>query len=129
MYNSPFDVRLTKNIGLKDKETETVVQPDIIVVCNTSILDDRGCSAAPELIVEILSQSTLKKDFNEIFNLYEENGVKEYWLVHLELQTVETYVLVNDKFELNLRYENAKGIITSPQLTGFSLDCKSIFDY
>jgi Uma2 family endonuclease len=127
VYNSPFDVRLTKNKGQTDLETETVVQPDIVVVCNTSILDDRGCKGAPDLVVEVLSQSTLKKDFNEKFNLYEENQIKEYWLVHPELQTVETYILKEHKYELNLRFEKAEGVITSPQFADFSLDCREVF--
>ncbi len=128
VYHAPFDVRLLKNKGQSDKEVETVVQPDIVVVCNTSILDDKGCNGAPDLIVEVLSPSTMKKDFNEKFNIYEANGVKEYWLVHPELKTFESYVLVHNTFELNLRFEKAEGIITTPLFPDFKLDCKDIFE-
>lgn len=62
---------------------------------------------------------------NSIF--YEENKVKEYWLVHPELQTVETYVLANNKYSLNLRFENAEGVLSSPQFPDFNLNCKEIF--
>ncbi len=91
-------------------------------------MDDKGCNGAPDLVVEVLSPSTMKKDFNEKFNIYEENGVKEYWLVHPELKTFESYVLVQNTFELNLRIENAEGIITSPLFRDFKLDCKEIFE-
>ena len=77
VYQSPFDVRLLKNKS-KKSEINTVVQPDISVICDLEKLDDTGCIGAPDLIVEILSDSTAKKDYNEKFNLYEENEVKEY---------------------------------------------------
>jgi len=128
VYNAPFDVRLLKNKGQNDKEVVTVVQPDVVVVCDTSILDDKGCNGAPDLIVEVLSPSTMKKDFNEKFNIYEDNSVKEYWLIHPELHTFESYVLINDKFELNLSFENAEGTIITPLFPDFSLDCKEVFN-
>lgn len=71
VYQSPFDVRLIKNLGQSDKEITTVVQPDICVVCDSQKLDDRGCIGAPDLIVEVLSPSTIKKDNYEKFNLYQ----------------------------------------------------------
>ena len=128
VYHAPFDVRLLKNKGQTNEEVETVVQPDIVVVCDTSILDDKGCNGAPDLVVEVLSPSTMKKDFNEKYNIYEENGVKEYWLFHPELKIVETYVLQNDKFHLNLRLENANGVITSPLFPDFKLDSSVVFE-
>ena len=127
VYNSPFDVRLVKNKGQADKEIETVVQPDIAVICDKSKLDDKGCIGAPDLIVEVLSLATQKKDYNEKFNLYEENKVKEYWLVHPEQKTVETYVLKEGIYQLNHRFEKAEGIITTPLFNGFQLDCIDVF--
>lgn len=82
VYESPFDVRLDKNIGAKDNETTTVIQPDISVICDLEKLDDRGCVGAPDLIIEILSPSTIKKDYTVKYDLYEENGIKEYWQVN-----------------------------------------------
>jgi Uma2 family endonuclease len=69
IFDAPFDVRLVKNKGQKNQEIDTVVQPDICVICDESKLDDAGCLGAPDLIVEILSDSTAKKDYNEKFNL------------------------------------------------------------
>lgn len=80
MYHAPFDVRLPKE-GQTDEDTDTVVQPDIIVVCDESKLDEKGCRGAPDLVIEILSPSTASKDHITKKRLYETAGVKEYWLV------------------------------------------------
>ena len=98
IYEAPFDVRLKKNIGA-DCEIDTVVQPDICVFCDLTKLDDRGGIGAPDLIVEITSDSTMKKDYNEKFNIYEENGVREYWIVNPDSQCVEIFKLENEKYE------------------------------
>lgn len=99
VYQSPFDVRLIKNRGQENHRINTVVQPDISVICDASKLDDAGCLGAPDLIVEILSDSTAKKDYNEKFNLYEENEVKEYWIVNPATQTIEVFGLKDGKYE------------------------------
>ena len=64
-----------------DDDITTVVQPDILVVCDNEKLDDKGCKGAPDLIIEILSPSTASKDMKEKFFLYEKHGVEEYWIV------------------------------------------------
>ena len=98
IYKAPFDVRLKKNKG-SDSEVFTVVQPDICVFCDLSKLDDRGAIDAPDLVVEITSDSTMKKDYNEKFNIYEENGVQEYWIVNPDSHSMEIFKRVNDKFD------------------------------
>jgi Uma2 family endonuclease len=80
-YDAPFDVRLPKP-GESDETTSTVVQPDLVVVCDPSKLDDRGCKGAPDLVIEILSPDSVARDQKEKFLLYEQAGVLEYWLVH-----------------------------------------------
>ena len=102
LYHAPFDVRLDSPAPL-GRELEggaiTVVQPDICVICDESKLDDAGCIGAPDLIIEILSDSTAKKDYNEKFNLYEENGVKEYWIANPATHTIEVFSLKEGKYE------------------------------
>ena len=98
VYQSPFDVRLIKNKGEKNQEVDTVVQPDICVICDEKKLDDAGCIGAPDLIIEILSDSTAKKDYNEKFNIYEENEVKEYWIVNPASQNIEVFSLIEKRF-------------------------------
>jgi Uma2 family endonuclease len=95
VYTAPFDVRLPSGDG--DEQTFTVVQPDISIICDKSKLDDRGCVGAPDLIVEILSPATSKKDAKDKFYLYEENGVKEYWMVDPDTKLLDIFVLGNDK--------------------------------
>ena len=67
--------------------------------CDLTRLDDRGGIGAPDLIVEITSDSTMKKDYNEKFNIYEENGVREYWIVNPDSQSMEIFKLENEKYE------------------------------
>ena len=98
VYEAPFDVRLKKNKG-SDSEVDTVVQPDISVFCDLSKLDERGAIDAPDLVVEITSDSTMKKDYNEKFNIYEENNVQEYWIVNPDLKSMELFKANNSKLE------------------------------
>ncbi|MDR1610144.1 MAG: Uma2 family endonuclease, partial [Candidatus Symbiothrix sp.] len=93
VYHAPFDVRLPKNGKTADNEIYTVVQPDICVVCDPEKLDDRGCIGATDLIVEVQSPSTAKRDLNEKFFLYEESGVKEYWVVYPMEKAITVFLL------------------------------------
>jgi Uma2 family endonuclease len=98
VYVAPFDVRLVK-AGANDSEVSTVVQPDICVICDSNKIDEKGCAGAPDLIVEILSPASSKKDLNEKFNLYEENGVQEYWVVFPDSNVVNQYLLTDGVYE------------------------------
>jgi Uma2 family endonuclease len=80
VYAAPFDVRLPEG-DEADETIRTVVQPDISVICDTSKLDDKGCKGSPDLIIEILSPATARKDLKEKFLRYERAGVREYWIV------------------------------------------------
>lgn len=77
VYSAPFDVRLPEASG----KNNTVVQPDISIICDQNKLDDSGCQGAPDLVIEILSPATATHDLREKLNLYEATGVKEYWVV------------------------------------------------
>lgn len=92
IYSAPFDVRLFTDNAI-DEETMNVVQPDIAVICDPSKLDNKGCKGSPDLIIEIVSSSTLKKDLKEKFYLYEKAGVKEYWIVYPDEKTIVSYIL------------------------------------
>lgn len=116
-YFAPFDVRLIKNKST-DNEIKTVVQPDICIICDLSKLDKRGCLGAPDLIVEIISPATAKKDMNEKFNLYEENGVKEYWIVSPDSNALDQYYLSGGKYERKDVFVNGQTFnsVTFPDL-------------
>jgi Uma2 family endonuclease len=94
-YHAPFDVRFPEGIWDKN-EIIDVVQPDLMVICDTSKLDDKGCQGAPDFIIEILSPGTAFKDFTIKHALYERNGVKEYWLVDPVNQMLTIYLLGED---------------------------------
>lgn len=83
VFTAPFDVRLPlPPKQIKKNKIDTVVQPDITIVCDPSKLDIAGCKGAPDLVIEILSKGTSKKDLNEKFELYQHAGVPEYWIAH-----------------------------------------------
>lgn len=99
MFTAPFDVRLINyKKSTEDKQIHTVVQPDLCVVCDEQKLDDRGCIGAPDLVIEILSPGNTEKEMNIKFDLYQENGVREYWMVHISEKAIFAYVLENGKF-------------------------------
>jgi Uma2 family endonuclease len=96
-FDAPFDVRLYSKNKNNEKVT-TVVQPDICIVCDESKLDSAGCIGAPDLIVEILNAENTKKVMSIKYDLYEQYGVKEYWMVNPTLKTVFVYILENKKY-------------------------------
>lgn len=99
VFTAPFDVRLPNSKKQKgDDLVFTVVQPDICVVCDAEKIDDRGCIGAPDLVIEILSPGNTQKEMGIKFDLYEESGVKEYWLVQPEDRVILVYVLKSGKY-------------------------------
>ncbi|MDR2663781.1 MAG: Uma2 family endonuclease [Treponema sp.] len=87
---APFGVRLFPRDDLSD---DTLVEPDITVVCDPDKIDDRGCNGAPDLIIEILSPSNKRHDQLRKFNLYLDAGVREYWVVDSEQESIQVHVL------------------------------------
>ena len=77
------------------------VVPDVMIICKKEIIKRNGVHGAPDLIVEVLSPGTEKRDRGYKKDLYEESGVREYWLVEPETQTVEVYLLKDKKFVLD----------------------------
>lgn len=96
-YIAPFDVRLA-GAEMLDSEIDKVVQPDISVVCDPQKIDNRGCLGTPDMIIEILSPSTFKKDMGVKLALYESSGVKEYWVVYPLDETVMVFLLENGQY-------------------------------
>ena len=90
VYAAPFDVRLPAE-NEQDDEVKTVVQPDLVIVCDPSKLDEKGCKGAPDLIVEISSPATAKKDMVLKFSRYEKAGIKEYWIISPENKTLMVF--------------------------------------
>jgi Uma2 family endonuclease len=104
IFYAPFDVRLSKtDLSSPNNKIHTVVQPDLCVVCDENKLDVRGCMGAPDLIVEILSPGNSRKEMNDKFELYEECGVREYWLVEPSENAVFVYVLNENNVYIGLK--------------------------
>jgi Uma2 family endonuclease len=97
VYVAPFDVRLPRG-SEKDDDIDTVVQPDLMVVCDRAKLDDRGCRGAPDWVIEVLSPSSAGHDQILKRAVYERHGVKEYWLIHPVDQVVTVYRLVDGAY-------------------------------
>ncbi|MFH1962008.1 MAG: Uma2 family endonuclease [bacterium] len=98
VYVAPFDVRLPE-ADESDEETGTVVQPDIVVICDKNKLDDKGCKGSPDIVIEILSPYTAKKDFVTKYHLYERHKVKQYWIFDPVTEEVSIFKLNNnDKY-------------------------------
>jgi Uma2 family endonuclease len=94
-YVAPFDVRLPKANEADDK-VDTVVQPDLSIICERSKLDDKGCRGAPDWIIEVLSPATAFNDMSVKLDLYQKHGVKEYWIVHPADRWIMVYILQAD---------------------------------
>ncbi len=129
VFSAPFDVRLPSPTKSKaDKEIYTVVQPDLCVVCDPAKIDERGCIGAPDWIIEILSISTSAKDLNQKFDVYEEAGVKEYWVVHPQEQTIFVYLLDENGKYRGLRKPFVQKDMPSPTtLPGLIIDLSLVF--
>ena len=93
VYVAPFDVLLPDFDGQEENAVRTVVQPDISVICDKGKLTSKGCTGAPDWIVEILSPHTSRKDFNQKLRLYERHGVREYWIADPGNRYVLVHVL------------------------------------
>lgn len=98
-FAAPFDVRLLdKKKSKLDKGIYTVVQPDLCVICGENKIDERGAIGVPDLVIEILSPGNSNKEMKYKFDLYEEAGVLEYWIVNPADKTVFIYVLKENEF-------------------------------
>ena len=122
IYHPPFDVRLIKN------GNDTVVQPDICVVCDLDKLDKQGCVGAPDLIIEILSPGNSRKELKEKFRLYEENGVQEYWIINPLEEMLIIYTLNEEDKYIGSSPYLGEDVAQSSVLPGFSIIIDQIFD-
>ena len=92
VYPAPFAVKLMEN-------RKTIVEPDISVICDKSKLTDRGCTGAPDWIIEIVSPSNSSHDYVKKLNLYANIGVREYWIVNPMKKNIYVYYFEENQFE------------------------------
>lgn len=125
VYAAPFDVRIPRR-SKEDNDITTVVQPDVCVVCDLSKLDERGCVGAPDIVVEILSPSNNRKELKYKYEVYEEAGVKEYWVIIPTEPAVIINTLTNGKY-IPSRMLIAGDIAASAVLPGLAIDVEELF--
>ncbi len=125
---APYDVRLPQRGTTADQAIHTVVQPDICVICDPTKIERRGCLGAPDLIIEVLSPGTAARDWKDKFDLYEEGGVGEYWIVSPLEQDITVFVLDETTARYRLVGEYAApGAVPCATLPGLALDWADIF--
>ena len=126
---APYDVRLPQpGLAAAAETIYTVVQPDICVICDPRKIEPRGCLGAPDLIVEVLSPGTAARDWKGKYDLYEEAGVGEYWIVAPLEQDITVFVrdAATGRYRLAGEY-GEPGPVPSPTLTGLGLQWEDIF--
>lgn len=93
VFPAPFDVRIFEQNGDSPEDVDTVLQPDLVVVCDRNKVDRHGVHGAPDLVIEILSPSSARYDKLVKFNLYQRAGVREYWIVDASSKSVQVFTL------------------------------------
>ena len=128
VYPAPFDVRIpAKGVkGTTDNQIYTIVQPDLCVVCDLEKIDGRGCVGAPDLVVEILSPSNSRKDLKDKYEIYQEAGVPEYWIVDADDKAIYRYVLEGDTY-IGLPPVSEGDVFHSRKFPEMEIDTKHIF--
>lgn len=125
VFSAPFDVTLP--IKNKNGEANTVIQPDICVICDHEKITEKGCVGAPDLIVEIVSGNSVKRDLHEKYNIYEQSGVKEYWIVHPNDKTMSIFLLDKTGKYVSSRPLTYGDNVASNVLPGFEIDLNEVF--
>ena len=120
VYCAPFAVYL-------NNDNYTKVEPDIVVVCDKSKLTDKGCNGAPDLIIEILSPSSLRRDKITKFNKYLDAGVREYWIIEPESKIASVYLLKNGEYFAKSYSET--DTISVNVLDGCHIELKHVFEF
>jgi len=126
LFAAPFDVRFVKDKKQQDQDIFITLQPDLSVICDKSKIDEKGCLGSPDLIVEILSPSTGYKDETQKLTIYEEYGVREYWIVNPDRKTIQIFLHNGKDFDKPDYYRNNE-TIKSSVLKGFQIALKDIF--
>lgn len=123
LFAAPFDVRFPNENG----GTPTVVQPDLCVICDPNKIDMRGCLGAPDLVVEILSPGNSKREMKDKYELYQEQGVLEYWIVRPEEQNIQIFLLQDGKY-IGIQPIVEGDVVTSPTFPALSFDTTGLYD-
>ena len=126
VYPAPFAVRPFEKDGDSPEDVDTMVEPDISVVCDHSKLDKHGCKGAPDLVVEVISPSTQRHDRLVKLDLYQRAGVREYWIVSPEEKSVQVFLLEGNALHPHEVYSE-KDIAKVNVLDGCFIELSKVF--
>ena len=126
VFSAPLDVRFPAT-DEEDEDSKNVVQPDMVVICDSSKLDEKGCKGAPDLIIEIVSPSSASMDNIKKMELYEKNGVKEYWIVHPIYKIVTIYKITESGLYGKPEIYSEEDKIEVELLKGLTVDLSLVF--
>jgi len=124
-FYAPFDVRLFHEEELGEDD-DTVVQPDILVVCDQSKIGEEGIRGAPDLVMEILSPSNTVFEMEEKRRLYQEAGAREYWVVNPKNNRVTVYGFRDGEVVSEKTYESAD-VVPVGIFPGFGIELERVF--
>jgi len=133
VFAAPFSVRL---FPLEDRSDNTVVEPDLVVICDPSKIDKHGCNGAPDLVIEIVSPSNRRMEKLLKFNLYLKAKVKEYWVVYPDDNQIEVHLFDDGRCYTQIygvnepdtkEIERGPEIIPVSVLDGLKIDTRDIF--
>jgi len=121
VFPAPLDVRLFYE---EDESDDTVVQPDIVVICDKAKIGPEGCRGAPDLVVEILSPSNTAIEMEQKLKLYHEAGVREYWVIDGENNGLTVYLFQKDVIVKTYKETGAVGVSILP---GLNISLEQVF--
>lgn len=128
VHSVPFPVRLTEQAEARDEDVQTVVLPDVCVVCDPSKLDGSGCLGAPDLVVEVVSQKCAGRYLKEKFDVYQRYGVLEYWLVRPYDRSLEVFLLSGTgRYEIGGIYTGNDKVPVSIFQNALAVDLADLF--
>ena len=127
VFAAPFDVLLPPLADTAEDDVDTVVQPDLVVICDQDRIKKFGLWGAPDLAVEILSPSTSGRDLRVKFNLYQRLGVKEYWVIDPPGRWVHQYVRQPSGLFGPQKLFVDEGTLVSPTLEGLEVDIATLW--
>ena len=126
LFSAPTDVILPIE-NRRNGNEHTVVQPDLCIFCDLSVLKERGAFGPPTLVIEILSPHTKKKDLQLKYDIYEEAGVQEYWIVMPKEELIEQFVLVESKYDRKGTF-TTEDRIKSVAVIGLEVELAAVFE-
>lgn len=124
---APFSVRLFEQDKDAPEDVDTIVEPDISVICDRNKLDRHGCKGVPDMVIEILSPSSLRHDRLVKLNLYQQAGVREYWIVDPQNQAIQVFLPDDNGFLRICEEYGPKDVAKVNVLDGCFIDLNKIY--